>query len=157
MGKVTPFLWFDGDAEEAVNFYVSLIPNSRVLSIHRHGDQVPGMAGKVLTARFELDGRPFMAIDGGPMFRFTEAISMFVSCATQAEVDRLWDALTDGGEPGHCGWLKDRYGLSWQIIPDALGELMGDDDPQKAGAVMQAMLGMGKLDVAGLQRAYDRA
>ncbi len=155
--KITPFLWFDMQAEEAVNFYVSLFQDSKIVSIKRYGNEVPGMEGKVLTAVFELNGQQFMALDGGPMFKFTEAFSMFVDCEDQAEVDRLWEKLTaDGGEESQCGWLKDKYGLSWQIIPRELMQLMSDPDPAKAGRVMQCMLQMRKIDVAKLREAYEQ-
>ena len=147
--KITPFLWFDGQAEQAMNHYVSIFENSKVGSISRRGD-----AGPVFSCTFELDGQPFMALNGGPMFKFTEAISLFVSCETQAEVDDLWERLSAGGEQSRCGWLKDKFGLSWQIIPKALGELMNDNDPVKAGRVMQAMLQMTRIDIAGLRRAH---
>jgi predicted 3-demethylubiquinone-9 3-methyltransferase (glyoxalase superfamily) len=156
MQKITPFLWFDGKAEEAVNFYVSLFKNSKVVSIARYGDETPGMQGKVLTAVFQLDGQEFMALDGGPEFKFTEAISFYVHCKTQTEVDDLWEKLTEGGEEVQCGWLKDKYGLSWQIIPSILGELLQDPDPEKAGRVMQAMLKMTKIDSDVLMRAYNQ-
>jgi predicted 3-demethylubiquinone-9 3-methyltransferase (glyoxalase superfamily) len=154
--KITPFLWFDGNAEEAVNFYVSLFKNSRVVSITRYSDDFPDMKGKVLTAVFELASQQFMAIDGGPEFKFTEAISLHVNCEGQEEVDRLWDKLTaDGGAESQCGWLKDKYGLSWQIIPTILGELLSDKDAQKAGRVMQAMLKMRKIEIKPLNEAYE--
>lgn len=157
MHKITPFLWFDNKAEEAVNFYMSLFKNSKLVSITRYGDEIPGMKGKVLTAVFQLDGQEFMALDGGPMFKFTEAVSMYVDCENQEEVDRLWNKLiADGGEESMCGWLKDKYGLSWQIIPKALGEMMSDKDPAKAGRVMQAMLKMKKIDVKKLKEAYNQ-
>jgi predicted 3-demethylubiquinone-9 3-methyltransferase (glyoxalase superfamily) len=156
MQKITPFLWFDGKAEEAVNFYVSLFKNSKLFSISRYGDEIPGMKGKVLTAVFQLNGMDFMAIDGGPQFTFTPAVSMYVDCETQQEVDHLWDKLSEGGEKGRCGWLKDRYGLSWQIIPSKLGELMQDKDEEKAKRVMEAMLKMDKIDIKVLQKAYDQ-
>ncbi len=149
MQKITPFLWFDGKAEEAMNFYVSIFKNSRVLSV------TPGPNGTVMMATFQLDGQEFHALNGGPMFKFTEAISLFVNCETQQEVDDLWEKLSDGGEKSRCGWLKDKFGLSWQIIPTALGELMRDKDPAKAGRVMQAMLQMDKIDIATLKQAYD--
>jgi predicted 3-demethylubiquinone-9 3-methyltransferase (glyoxalase superfamily) len=149
MQKVVPFLWFDDQAEEAMNYYVSVFPDSRILNVSRHD-------GKVVTGSFQLAGQEFMALNGGPQFKFTEAISLFVKCKDQTEVDALWAKLTaDGGEESQCGWLKDKYGLSWQIIPDALGELLGDKDPARAGRAMQAMLQMRKIDVAGLQRAAD--
>jgi predicted 3-demethylubiquinone-9 3-methyltransferase (glyoxalase superfamily) len=152
MQKITPFLWFDNQAEEAVNFYVSIFNNSEVLNM------TPGPDGKVMMAVFQLEGQKFMALNGGPHHKFTEAISLYVDCKTQTEVDELWEKLTaDGGEPGPCGWLKDKYGLSWQIIPTALGELMNDPDPAKAQRVVQAMLQMSKIDVATLQAAYDLA
>ncbi|MBP6821409.1 MAG: VOC family protein [Acidobacteria bacterium] len=147
MQKITPFLWFDGQAEEAMNFYVSIFKNSKVLSV------TPGPDGKVMMATFQLEGQEFHALNGGPMFKFTEAISFFVSCETQPEVDELWEKLSEGGEKSRCGWLKDKYGLSWQIIPTVLGELMRDKDPAKAGRVMQAMLQMDKIDIATLKQA----
>jgi predicted 3-demethylubiquinone-9 3-methyltransferase (glyoxalase superfamily) len=151
MKKITPFLWFDTQAEEAMNLYVSIFKNSKVHNISRGPD------GKVFTVSFELNGQEFMGLNAGPQFKFNEAVSFFVDCEDQAEVDYYWDKLTaDGGEESMCGWLKDKYGLSWQIIPKALGELMGDPDPVKAQRVMQAMLQMQKIDVAGLQRAYDQ-
>jgi predicted 3-demethylubiquinone-9 3-methyltransferase (glyoxalase superfamily) len=133
-------LWFDGKAEEAANFYTSLFKNSKVVSITRYGEEVPGMKGKVLTAIFQLDGQEYMAIDGGPQFTFTEAISFFVNCETQEEVDELWEKLSEGGEKGSCGWLKDKYGVSWQIIPTALGELMQDKDAEKSKKVWKQCL-----------------
>jgi len=150
MQKITPFLWFDDQAEEAMNFYVSIFKNSRVLNIS------PGPNGKAFTVSFELDGQEFTALNGGPNFTFTEAISFFVSCETQAEVDELWEKLTAGGEEIQCGWLKDKYGLSWQIVPTALGKLLGDPDPLKSQRVMQAMLKMKKIEIAGLKQAYDQ-
>ncbi len=154
MPKISPFLWFDGQAEEATQFYVSLFKNSKVLSINRYGEGSPA-AGTVMMTTFELDGQQIMALNGGPQFTFTEAISFFVNCETQAEVDELWTKLTEGGEEGQCGWLKDKFGLSWQIVPVALGELLGDPDPAKAGRVMEAMLKMHKIDTAVLRQAYD--
>jgi len=153
--KITPFLWFDDKAEEAMNYYVSIFKNSKVVSINRFGDAGPGPIGSVMTATFELEGQTFIALNGGPEFSFTEAISFFVDCDTQAEVDELWDKLCAGGQPSQCGWLKDKYGLSWQIIPKALGEMLGDKDPEKAGRAMQAMLQMQKIDVKKLKEAYD--
>jgi len=148
MQKIVPFLWFNTEAEEAMNYYASIFPDSRVVSVMRGPD------GKVLTGTFRLAGQEFMALNGGPQFKFTEAISLFVNCETQEEVDRLWAKLTaDGGEESMCGWLKDKHGLSWQIIPKRLGELLGDKDPERAGRAMQAMLGMRKIDVAGLEKA----
>ncbi len=148
MPKITPFLWFDTQAEEAMNYYVSIFKRSKVLSIHRAN-------GKVQSVKFELDGREFIGLNGGPTFAFTEAISFFVDCRSQEEVDELWEKLSSGGEKGRCGWLKDQFGLSWQIIPDALTRLMSDPDPERAHAVVQAMLTMGKIDIAALQRAHD--
>jgi predicted 3-demethylubiquinone-9 3-methyltransferase (glyoxalase superfamily) len=155
MQKITPFLWFDDQAEQAVNFYTSIFKNSKVLSVSRYGDAGPGQPGKVMTATFQLNGQEFTALNGGPEFKFTEAISFFVSVETQAEVDELWEKLTAGGEESQCGWLKDKFGLSWQIVPTALGELLGGPDPVKAQRAMQAMLQMRKLDIAALQRAYE--
>lgn len=149
MSKITPFLWFDNQAEEAMYYYCSIFKKSKIGSITRNGPD-----GPVLLASFELEGQPITALNGGPHFNFTEAISFAVDCEDQVEVDELWEKLSAGGEPGQCGWLKDKYGLSWQIVPKALGELMQDPDPVKAQRVMQAMLQMTKLDVAGLQRAY---
>ncbi len=158
MKKITPFLWFDDQAEEAMNFYVSVFPDSRVLNVSRYGDDAPGPKGRIMSATFELNGQQFMALNGGPQdFHFSEAISFFVDCETQAEVDRLWDRLTEGGEPGPCGWLKDKYGLSWQIVSTALGEMLNDPDPAKASRVMQAMLKMSKIEIAGLRQAYEGA
>jgi predicted 3-demethylubiquinone-9 3-methyltransferase (glyoxalase superfamily) len=147
--KITPFLWFDGKAEAAVNFYVSIFKNSRIVSANRGPD------GTVFHMTFQLEGQDFQALNGGPRFKFTEAVSLYVDCANQAEVDELWEKLSADGEIQMCGWLKDKFGLSWQIIPSALGKLMSDKDPAKAGRVMQAMLQMKKIDVAGLQQAYE--
>ena len=153
--KITPFLWFDGQAEEAMNHYVAIFKNSRIGSVSRCGEGGPGPKGSVMSCTFELEGQHFMALNGGPMFKFTEAISLFVSCETQAEVDELWDKLSAGGSPSRCGWLKDKFGLSWQIIPKALAEMLGDENPANAGRVMRAMLQMSKIDIAGLEQAYD--
>ena len=147
MQKITTFLWFDTQAEEAANFYVSLFKNSKIVSIQRNGEQA-------FFVTFQLEGQQFYALNGGPMFKFTEALSLHVSCATQAEVDELWEKLSAGGEKSRCGWLKDKYGLSWQLIPAVMGEMVSDPDPAKAGRVMQAMLQMDKLDIAKLQQAY---
>lgn len=155
MQKIMPFLWFDGKAEEAMNFYVSIFKNSKVVKVTRCGDAGPGPKGSVMSATFQLEGQDFFALNGGPQSTFTPAISLFVNCETQAEVDELWQKLSDGGKEERCGWLKDRFGLSWQIIPSALGKLMNDPDRQKANRVMMAMLQMVKIDIAGLQRAYD--
>ncbi|HEV7766055.1 MAG TPA: VOC family protein [Thermoanaerobaculia bacterium] len=158
MQKITPFLWFNDQAEEAMNFYVSIFKNSKIGNVTRYGDAGPGPKGGVMSATFELDGEELYALNGGPMFKFTPAISFFVSCETQEEVDELWDKLLDGGGmPNQCGWLQDKFALSWQIVPRVLGEMLGDKNPAKANAVMQAMLGMAKIDISGLQRAYDGA
>ncbi|MDX1992891.1 MAG: VOC family protein [bacterium] len=155
--KITTYLWFNNNAEEAINFYTSIFPNSAILNVARYPEGGPGQPGMVMSATFQLEGQTFMALNGGPQFQFTEAISLFVHCQTQAEVDHYWEKLTEGGEEQPCGWLKDKFGLSWQIIPSALMELMGDPNPAKAQAVMQAMLQMRKIEVAELQRAYDAA
>jgi len=155
MQKITPFLWFDDQAEEAASFYVSIFKNSKLLSVSRYGEVGPGENGKVMTVSFELDGQEFTALNGGPIFKFTEATSFYVHCETQQEVDELWDKLCAGGEPGQCGWLKDKYGLSWQIVPNILGELLGDADREKAAQVTQAMLKMHKLEIAVLLKAYS--
>ena len=155
--KITPFLWFDGRVEEAVNFYTSVFKNSEVVNMTRLPADAPGHNGKVMVATINLNGVEFMLLDGGPMFKFTEAISFFVHCEDQEEVDHFWNKLTtDGGQESQCGWLKDKYGVSWQIVPNALGQLMGDPNRVKAGNVMKAMLQMKKIDIAGLQAAYDR-
>ena len=157
MQRITPFLWFDSQAEEAMNFYVSVFKNSKVLSVSRYGDAGPGPKGSVMTANFELDGQEFIALNGGPLFTFTEAISFVVHCDTQREVDDFWSKLSEGGKEVQCGWLKDRYGLSWQIVPRVLSELMKDKDPQKTNRVMKALLQMKKIDIAALQRAHAGA
>jgi predicted 3-demethylubiquinone-9 3-methyltransferase (glyoxalase superfamily) len=156
MQKITPFLWFDGKAEEAMNFYVSIFKNSRVVSVTRYGEAGPGPKGTVMSATFQLEGQDFFALNGGPQYSFTPAISMFVTCQTQQEVDELWDKLSEGGEKDRCGWLRDRYGLSWQIIPSALGTMLQDKDPQKANRVMRAMLQMDKIDIEALKQAYNQ-
>jgi len=156
MQKITPFLWFDDKAEEAANFYVSVFKNSKIGNVTRCGEGGPGPKGSVMSVTFQLDGQDFYALNGGPLFSFTPAISFFVNCETQPEVDELWEKLSEGGKKERCGWLKDRYGLSWQIIPSVLGKLMGDKNAEKAKRVMQAMLQMNKLDIEGLQQAYDR-
>jgi predicted 3-demethylubiquinone-9 3-methyltransferase (glyoxalase superfamily) len=156
MQKITPFLWFDDKAEEAMNFYVSIFKNSKRGRISRYGDAGPGPKGTVMVATFQLEGQDFIALNGGPHFKFTEAISLVVNCETQDEVDAFWDKLSEGGSKGQCGWLKDKYGLSWQIVPTALGELMSDPDPEKSKRVMNAMLQMKKLDISGLTRAYEQ-
>jgi len=158
MQKISPFLWFDNQAEEAANYYVSIFKNSKIVSISRYGEGAPAPAGTAMSVTFELDGLEFQALNAGPVFTFTEAISFFVNAETQQEIDDLWEKLTSGGgEPGQCGWLKDKYGLSWQIVPPALGELLSDRDPARAGRAMQAMLGMTKLDIAELTAAADAA
>ena len=153
--KIRPCLWFDGNAEEAVNFYVSVFKNSKILDVARAGDIGPWPKGSVAVMTFQLEGQEFMALNGGPQFKFTEAISLLVSCETQAEVDTLWAKLGAGGQEIECGWLKDRYGLAWQIVPRILGEMMLDRDRVRSDRVMKAMMGMVKLDIAGLKRAYD--
>lgn len=154
MQKITPFLWFDGKAEEAMNFYVSIFKNSKIGKVTRYGDGGPGPAGSVMTCTFQLEGQEFFALNGGPMYSFTPAISFFVDCKTQGEVDDLWEKLSAGGEVQRCGWLKDKFGLSWQIIPSTLGELMHDKNPEKSKRVMQAMMQMVKIDIEGLKKAY---
>jgi predicted 3-demethylubiquinone-9 3-methyltransferase (glyoxalase superfamily) len=155
MQKITPFLWFDNQAEEAMNFYVSIFKNSQVGKVSRYGEAGPGPKGTVMSATFQLEGQEFFALNGGPQFPFTPAISFFVDCKTQEEVDELWERLSAGGKTNRCGWLQDKYGLSWQIIPSALTELLHDKDPEKSKRVMQAMLQMTKIDIAGLKRAYE--
>ena len=157
MQKITPFLWFDNQAEAAATFYVSIFRNSKIVTTTRYGDAGPGPKGSVMTVVFELDGQEFIALNGGPQFKFTEAVSFSVNCKTQEELDDFWEKLSRGGEEGPCGWLKDKYGLSWQIIPSALGELMGDKDPVKAKRVMEAMLKMNKIDISILRQAYESA
>ena len=153
--KITPCLWFDRNAEEAVNHYISIFANSRIVTLSRYGDAGPLPKGTVLTIIFELEGQRFMALNGGPHFKFTEAISLSVSCDTQAELDRFWESLSAGGEKGRCGWLKDKFGLSWQIVPSVLGEMMQDKDAERSNRVMAALLRMNKLDIEGLQLARD--
>ncbi len=157
MPRITPFLWFDTQAEEAAKFYVSIFKNSKILTITRYGEAGPGPKGSVMTMRFQLDGQEFIALNGGPHFKFTEAISFSVDCKTQAEVDEFWEKLSAGGQEGPCGWLKDKYGLSWQVVPATLGEMLHDPDPQKAKRVMQTMLQMKKIDIQGLRQAYEQA
>jgi predicted 3-demethylubiquinone-9 3-methyltransferase (glyoxalase superfamily) len=156
MQTITPFLTFNDQAEEAVNYYVSIFKNSKVVSVSRYGEGGPGPKGSAMSIAFLLDGREYLALNGGPHFTFTDGFSLFVSCETQAEVDELWEKLSAGGEKGQCGWLKDKFGLSWQIIPTALGQMLGDKDPRKAQNVMQAMLQMTKIDIAALRRAYEQ-
>ena len=155
MQKITPFLWFDGQAEEAANFYVSIFKNSRVLAVTRYSDGAPRTKGSVMTASFELDGQPFTALNGGPNFRFTEAISFVIHCDNQQEIDYYWERLREGtNEPGQCGWLKDKYGLSWQVVPRELPQLL-TGDPDRSRRVMQALMAMTKLDLPELKRAYE--
>ncbi len=153
--KITTCLWFDTEGEEAAEFYCSVIPNSRVNGVSRYGPAGPRPEGTAMTVDFELDGKPYVALNGGPDYTFSEAVSLQVSCADQAEVDHYWDTLSQGGEPGPCGWLKDRFGLSWQVVPTALPELLGDPDPDRAQRAMKAMMSMGKIDIEGLRQAAD--
>jgi len=154
--KITPFLWFDNQAEEAVNFYSSIFKNSKVKNMTRYGDAGPGPAGSVMTASFELDGQEFIALNGGPHFKFTEAISFVIDCDTQEEVDHYWYQLSAGGAESQCGWLKDKFGLSWQVVPNILIKLLGDKDKAKANRVMQVMMTMKKIDIAKLEQAYNQ-
>lgn len=155
MNKIIPYLWFDTQAEQAAKLYTSIFKNSRILDVHRYGEAGPGPAGTAMMVTFELAGQPFMALNGGPQYKFNESISLYVNCETQEEVDELWEKLSEGGEKQPCGWLKDRFGLSWQIIPTAMGQLMGDPDPEKSQRVMKAMLQMSKIEIDGLKRAYN--
>lgn len=157
MQKITPFLWFDDKAEEAANLYVSLFPNSEILSTSRYSKEAPGETGSVMSITFRLAGEEFMALNGGPTYSFSPAISFFVNCETQEEIDLLWERLSEGGEQIQCGWLTDKFGVTWQIVPSILGRLMGDPDPAKAGRVTEAMLKMTKLEIEGLERAYEGA
>ncbi len=152
--KITPFLWFDHQAEQAATFYASIFPDSKVIKVVRYGEAGPGPAGSAMTVEFELQGQKFVGLNGGPHFKFTEAISFVVNCETQQEVDRYWEKLSAGGAEVQCGWLKDQFGLSWQIVPSALPRLLSDPDPVKAGRVMKAMMTMTKIDVGALERAY---
>lgn len=152
--KITPFLWFDDNAEDAVRFYTSIFENSKIGKVMRYGEAGPGPAGSVMTIEFELEGQQFTALNGGPHFKFTEAVSFVVRCGSQAEVDTLWAKLTDGGEESQCGWLKDRFGLSWQITPTVLLDMVGDEDPEKASRVFAAMFKMRKIDIKTLEAAY---
>ncbi len=156
MQKITPCLWFDNNAEEAVNHYLSIFKNSKINKILRCGDAGPGPKGSVLTIAFQLEGQDFIALNGGPIFKFNEAISLSVDCKSQIEVDDLWEKLSDGGQKSQCGWLKDKFGLSWQVVPSALVEMLQDPDPEKSKRVMAAMMQMGKIDIAKLKQAYDR-
>ena len=156
MQKITPFLWFDHQAEEAANLYISLFQDSKITNISRYGAAGPGPQGSVFTVNFVLEGQEFIALNGGPIFKFNESISFFVECPTQAEVDRLWDKLTEGGEEVQCGWLKDKYGLTWQIVPSGLNELLNGQDAEGSHRAMQAMLKMKKLDIEKLRQAYEQ-
>jgi predicted 3-demethylubiquinone-9 3-methyltransferase (glyoxalase superfamily) len=155
MQKITPFLWFDKEAEEAANFYVSVFADSKIVSVGRYGAAGPGEKGSVMSVTFELEGQPFYALNGGPHYTFTPAISLFVNCETQEEVDTLWDKLCDAGRPNRCGWLTDKFGLSWQVIPSVLGKLLQSPDREKSNRAMKAMLAMNKLDIRALQDAFD--
>lgn len=157
MQKITTFLWFDNNAEEAVNLYVSLFNDSKIINIRRYGEAGPGPKGSVMSIVFQLEGQEFFALNGGPHFKFTPAISLFVNCQTQQEVDDLWEKLSAGGRKDQCGWLQDKFGLSWQIIPKQLMDMLGDPDPAKSQRVMKAMLQMNKIDIYELKRAYDEA
>jgi predicted 3-demethylubiquinone-9 3-methyltransferase (glyoxalase superfamily) len=157
MPKITPFLWFDTQAEEAAKFYTSVFPNSKIVTVARYGEAGPGPKGSVMTVEFELDGQRMIALNGGPVFKFTEAISLSVDCETQEEVDHYWEKLSQGGEQAPCGWLKDKYGLSWQVNPTVLGELLSSPDAKKAKRVMEAMLKMKKIDIAALKAAAEAA
>jgi len=154
--KITTFLTFNDQAEEAVNLYTSVLPNSKILSVSRYGEGGPGLKGSVMTASFELDGQEFMALNGGPSFTFAQGISLFVNCETQEEIDDLWEKLSEGGEKGPCGWLTDKFGVSWQIIPPILGEMLNNKDAEKSKRVMNAMLQMSKIDINGLKQAYEQ-
>jgi predicted 3-demethylubiquinone-9 3-methyltransferase (glyoxalase superfamily) len=155
MQKITPFLWFDANAEEAVNYYTSIFPNSSIEHVERYGKDSPGTEGSVMVIAFTLNGQAFNALNGGPVYQLTPAISFVVNCEDQAEVDHYWDHLLAGGKADQCGWLTDKFGVTWQIVPKALGELLGDPDPQKAYRAMQAMLKMVKLDIAELRKAFE--
>lgn len=154
--NITPFLWFNGNVEEAVDFYVSVFKNSKILNKNHLPGDVPGHKGKVFTATIELDGQKFMLLDGGPQFKFSPAVSFFVDCTTQKEVDELWEKLSEGGKPNRCGWIDDKFGVTWQIVPKALGELMSDPDRKKAKRVMEAMMQMGKIEISKLEEAYNQ-
>ncbi len=155
MQKITPFLWFDGKAEEAMNFYVAIFKNSKIINVTRYGEAGSGVNGTVMSAVFELQGQEFIVLNGGPQFTFSPAISFFVNCETQAEVDELWEKLSEGGKTNQCGWLDDKFGVSWQIVPTILGEMLQDKDAQKSKKVMEAMMQMDKLDIETLKRAYS--
>jgi predicted 3-demethylubiquinone-9 3-methyltransferase (glyoxalase superfamily) len=155
MQKITPFLWFDNNAEEAMNFYVSVFKNSKITSLTRFGDAGPGPKGTVMTGIFQIEGQEFYALNGGPQFKFTPAISLFVNCQSQQEIDDLWEKLSEGGKKDQCGWLTDKFGLTWQIVPSVLGKLLHSSDPVRSNRVMKVMLQMNKLDIQQLQQAYD--
>jgi predicted 3-demethylubiquinone-9 3-methyltransferase (glyoxalase superfamily) len=157
MQKITPFLWFDHQAEEAMNFYTSIFKNAKIKNVRRYGDAGPGPKGAVMTGTFEIEGQEFMALNGGSMYAFSPAISLFVNCANQQEVDDLWGKLSEGGQPQRCGWITDKFGITWQIIPSVLGELLGSSDGAKAARVMRAMMQMVKIDVAALEQAAAQA
>lgn len=156
MQKITPFLWFDNNAEEALNFYTTIFKNSKIKKVTRYGDAGPGPKGQVMTAEFQLQGQEFVALNGGPQFKFTEAISFVVNCKTQDEVDEYWEKLSEGGEKSRCGWLKDKFGLSWQVVPTALAKLLKDSDAEKSKKVMEAMMKMDKLDIKTLKQAAKK-
>ena len=156
MQKITPFLWFDGNAEEAMNFYVSVFKNSKIKNVRRYGEAGPGPKGTVMTGTFQIEGQEFFALNGGPQYKFTPAISLFVDCKTQKEVDELWNKLSAGGRTDRCGWLQDKFGLSWQVIPSVLGKMLGDKDPKKSNRVMKAMLQMDKIEIKMLKQAYEQ-
>ncbi len=156
MQKITPFLWFDGNAEEAINFYISIFKDSKIMTVTRYGDEGPGPKGTVMAASFQLQGQEFVALNGGPQFKFIEAISFVVNCETAEEVDEFWEKLSEGGEKSRCGWLKDKYGLSWQIVPTVLPKMLSDKDAGKSKRVMKAMMQMDKIDIKKLKEAYDQ-
>jgi predicted 3-demethylubiquinone-9 3-methyltransferase (glyoxalase superfamily) len=156
MQKITPFLWFDNNAEEAAKFYVAIFPNSKILIISRYGEAGPGPKGSVMLVKFQIFGQEFLALNGGPEFKFTNAVSFTINCETQQEVDTYWDKLTAGGSEIQCGWLKDKFGLPWQVTPVVLGQMLSDKDQKKAGRVMQAMMQMTKIEIPKLQQAYDQ-
>jgi len=155
MSKITPFLWFDNNLDEAIKFYTSIFENSKLLYEVKYGENGQGPKGTIMTATFELEGQKFMALNGGPMFKFTEAISLFIACENQEEIDYYWEKLTEGGKKSRCGWLKDKFGLSWQVVPKNLGALLHNSDPEKANKVMKTMLAMDKLDIAALEKAGE--
>jgi predicted 3-demethylubiquinone-9 3-methyltransferase (glyoxalase superfamily) len=157
MQKITPFLWFDNNAEEAMNLYVSVFKNSKIVNVSRYGEAGPGPKGSVMVGTFQIEGQQFLALNGGPQYKFTPAVSFVVNCETQQEVDHFWEKLSEGGRTDQCGWLQDKFGLSWQVVPTILGQLLGDKDPAKSQGVMKAMLQMTKIDIARLQQAYDGA